>query len=424
MGYSVKILECNGHCRSCYENSIRSRGVPTYDIDKVASALEKCVSESESGRNVPCLHGGEPLIIGKHNVERLFKIVFDKYKKTSIQTNGLLIDDEYIELFKKYNTSVGISIDGDTAELNMGRWNDSNFSLEEIQKKTDLVIENLRRCREAGLSVSVISVLRKYNASLSRIPRFIRFLNRLKDEFGVVWVRTNEGIVFNDKFRKEEQLTVDELTYAFISLASVCLSDSQLMWAPYRDVVDALIGSKNVVCVLTECDVWHTTSEEPIDGNGNIGNCLKGGGAVDGFQVLRADGIGFERYNALFQIPFEKGGCGGCRYWKVCYGGCPGEGKDNDWRNKTRFCMAWYRLFSFTEKWLKGVFPNIYLVPDGSVGLGQAFVDIVNGSSYALSARTEKAKKNENAEYGEVCGHADRHGDAPHGDHTDQSWRV
>jgi len=417
MGLSIKILGCNGQCKSCYENSIRNskdyRNL--YDINAVIETLKtEMDKDTENSRNVPTLHGGEPLILGTKNVEQLLKVIYDKYQRTSIQTNGLLIDERYIELFTKYKTSVGISLDGDTSELNRGRWNLYNLSNQEIQEYTNLVLENISKCKKAGLSVSVITVLRKYNAAPSKLPELIRFLRRLHSEFGIAWVRTNEGIVFDEKQRKEEELTSSELGLAFVSLASICFSNPNLKWSPYRDVVDVLLGNKNVVCVLTECDVWHTTAEEPIDGFGGIGNCLKGGGARDGYQVLRTKEIGSERYEALKQIPMALGGCKGCRYWKVCKGGCPGAGKDNDWRNKTRFCSAWYSLFTYVERTLKGLIPGLYLASEGSESFKETFSGIINRNSYSDYSKLKK----------KVDEYIDRHGDSPHGDHTDYSGRI
>ncbi len=412
MGVSVKVLNCDGYCKSCYENRIRQKKTfYPYDIEAIEKTLKEEINKDIDGNhNVPTLHGGEPLLMAVNDMERLLKIIFEKYGRTSIQTNALSMNDKHLALFKTYKTSVGISIDGDTAELNRGRWNAKIFSDEYIQKQTDKVMENIKRCKDAGLSVSVISILRKYNASPERINKFLNFLRRLRDEFGIFWVRANEGIVYDENQKDEEELTSEELGLAFTVLASICLSDKRLMWSPFRDIVDSMLGNKNVVCIFTECDVWHTTAEEPIDYLGNIGNCLKGGGAVDGLQVLRADSISKERYEALIQIPQEYGGCKDCRYWCVCKAGCPGEGMNNDWRSKTRFCYGWKQLFTFTENYLKGIFPNVNLVMDGAVNSQEAVKNIMNGSSYQTCSRKQS--------------YVDKHGDAPHGDHYDSARRV
>jgi len=73
-----------------------------YDLDKMISALEK-------EGDYFALFGGEPLLTDIKTIEELWKFGFQKYGRNGIQTNGTLITDEHIELFKKYNVSVGVS---------------------------------------------------------------------------------------------------------------------------------------------------------------------------------------------------------------------------------------------------------------------------------------------------------------------------
>ncbi|MHA7607294.1 radical SAM protein [Elizabethkingia meningoseptica] len=63
------------------------------------------------------LHGGEPLLMPKKDfvemVNELLKLTSNNIKVgISIQTNGILLDEEWCEIFKKYNILVGISLDG------------------------------------------------------------------------------------------------------------------------------------------------------------------------------------------------------------------------------------------------------------------------------------------------------------------------
>jgi len=428
MSLTTKLMECNGLCRDCYENRIRSvRGKRKYNLDAMIEAIKR-EARNQNSTGQPCLHGGEPLLMPISDLEQLLSVIYEEYGSSSIQTNGTLISDKHIELFKKYNVSVGVSLDGDTAELNWGRWNAIDMPKEKIQEMTDKVIENIRKCRDAGISVSMISILRRCNASPERLPDFVRFLFRMKDEFGINWVRTNEGIVYEEEYKRDE-LTVEELGRAFCFLADICFSDPELEWRPYRDVADALFGyTGNLTCVFTECDIYATQSERTVLYDGSLGCCLKGGPAIDGIQALRSEPSrlghrGRERYVILEQIPQDEGGCKDCRFWHMCKGGCPGEGIDNDWRNKTRFCEAWKKMFSHIEKRIKGMMPNIYLLPDfyPDCPTPEMILSSLSpqrdGSLYLRS----KKKKLETLKEGikeRVCqnSHGDSHGDSPHGD--------
>src|SRR5690606_5367531 len=116
-GVSVKItnVRCEAHCTYCYEHSIRDAGPQAAErplkIDAVMKQMER---EWNAGftSNPPYLHGGEALTAGHKVVETLMRKAYELAGCTNIQTYGYLIDDKYIEIFKKYKASVGISIDG------------------------------------------------------------------------------------------------------------------------------------------------------------------------------------------------------------------------------------------------------------------------------------------------------------------------
>lgn len=69
-------------------------------------------------------HGGEPLLRFneiRQIVEKIENSCFSKYVKYLIQTNGIYINSEVIEFFKKYGFGVGVSIDGFTDVSNINR---------------------------------------------------------------------------------------------------------------------------------------------------------------------------------------------------------------------------------------------------------------------------------------------------------------
>jgi uncharacterized protein len=352
--------------------------------------------EDRKKRSAPCVHGGEPLIIRSADLRKILQLSFDLYGRTGIQTNGILLTDAHLEMFREFKTSVGVSIDGDTAALNRGRWNDGDIPDSRIQELTDLTLRNMARAKAAGLDVSAIIVLRRYNAAPERLSALMRFLIRL-EKMGIRSLRTNEVIVFEDEFRDEE-LTRDELGRAFIRLADLCFEDAGRQWNPYRDIVKMWTEGGDATCVFNACDIWKTGAETAITADGSIGVCLKGGAALDGIQALAADVGGAERVQALPAIPQEQGGCQGCEFWGLCGGGCPGSGIGNDWRNRTRFCGAYKTLFQHVRARLKGLMPGI-----------------------ALKDPAERAKRWASTLAGGASGHGDshgdEHGDKPHGDH-------
>lgn len=440
MSYTIKILNCiPGECRSCYERKIRAKGLPQYNVDLILNRIDELI-ETEKRRlekdpnarkcDAPCVHGGEPLIIPIDQLRKIFAKVLDYWGYNSIQTNGLLITDEHIDLFEQYAVHVGLSLDGDTAKMDRGRWNYKKHSEVYMQRRIDLVLENMRRARViAGSRLSCIVVLRKFNASAQMIPELIRFIGRLYDEFGIWSGRTNPGVVYDPRLRKEEELTAKEFGTAMIQLADFIFSDRKLDWLPFHSIIDMLLGYLRQSCSFNFCDPFCTSGEMAINHVGNWTNCLHGGAATEGLQVLRADEYSNARYGVLKRLPQRMNGCEKCRYWFMCTGGCPGAGFDNDWRNKTRWCEGWKKLFSHIEDKLKAIMPNLNLTPEfypfePVPPMVQKSLRQDRGSSFKRENRSRienilKEFKKEVEKSAFVAGHGDRpHGDR-HGDHTD-----
>ena len=403
MGLHLKIMDCNGLCRSCYERRIRGvqGNEKGYDLEAMLETLrreaEKETPENRRKHSAPCVHGGEPLLIRPADLRNILQVSFELYGRTGIQTNGILLTDEHLAMFKEFKTSVGVSIDGDTAVLNRGRWNDGDISESRVQEWTNRTLGNMTRAKAAGLDVSAIVLLRRYNTAPDKLDELVRFLLRL-EKMGVRSLRTNEVIVFEDRFRDEE-LTEDELGQAFIRLTDLCFEDTGRQWNPYRDVVKLWTEGGDATCVFNACDAWRTGAETAIMENGSIGVCLKGGAALDGIQALAADTGGTERIRALPAIPQGLGGCQGCEFWGLCGGGCPGSGIGNDWRIRTRFCGAYKMLFRHIRSRLKGLMPGM-----------------------ALKDPAERAKRwvgTSATGGGHGDSHGDEHGNIAHGDHAD-----
>ena len=130
--------KCNYKCTGCFEPQNQRSGFDiSYDFDKIKKSLYDVWSGAYNGSAV-CLHGGEPTLINKRELERLMDLIYNlpwtrddgsitKKGAVSIVTNGSMIDDEMIQLFKKYNVYVGLSCDG-PPELNVYRGPDPSNS--------------------------------------------------------------------------------------------------------------------------------------------------------------------------------------------------------------------------------------------------------------------------------------------------------
>ncbi len=88
--------------------------MPDETIEAVARALGE-LSRAQLRRFAVVLHGGEPLLLGDEKLAFLLaalRTTLSSAYPLSIQTNGILITKEILDVCSAYETSLGISIDG------------------------------------------------------------------------------------------------------------------------------------------------------------------------------------------------------------------------------------------------------------------------------------------------------------------------
>ena len=315
---SVKPVECNLNCLYCYEKQIRDKGeYPSFNFDATMKAVEKIIEKHKK----ITIHGGEPLYMGYEKFQKIVKYLASKDKEITIQTNGTLINDKFIKLFKKHNIHVGFSVDGLSVDSNYYRL----YETKNKQEVLDKILGNLRKCEKRGIRTSIISVLHDKN-----IKTII-----------------DDTVEFFEKY-KIKAIRVNPMAGGKLKAGSVYHKLSDLVIKkgydirPILDIVKSLMVRNYSGCSFGECDVSHTTAEVTIMGNGGISNCLHN--SQNGLTV-RAENKSNIRYQMLPLVDQKHGGCKGCKYWRVCNGGCPANGINNDWRNKDERCEVYQTLF-------------------------------------------------------------------------------
>lgn len=121
----LKISEnCNLACKYCYfyfrgneafKNNSALIAEPV--VSDFVRFLERTSREANFSVIQIDLHGGEPLLYPKARFAALCREIRDAVPPEiqvifNVQTNGTLIDDEWIDIFEAFNVVVGISLDG------------------------------------------------------------------------------------------------------------------------------------------------------------------------------------------------------------------------------------------------------------------------------------------------------------------------
>lgn len=341
---------CNLACVYCYQEPMRKAGNTRtskgYDLELMMKIAD---SEYNGGDKRYTLFGGEALLVPEKDLEILFKSSYDKYGGSAIQTNGSLINDKHIKMFKKYNVNVGISIDGPN-ELNSLRVPcGGKKTVDELTKAT---MDNIVRLVNENVQVGIIITVHKMNGTKDKLPRLINFIQWL-DSIGI-----KGGNIHMMEVDSEEAmgycLSSEENEYAFLHLAE-WLYGKNLRWYPFQEMEEMMRGDDSTAhCVWKSCDPMNTQSVFGIEGNGQKSNCgMVNKEGIEWTKAEKLDGSGMDinymRDFILFNTPDEFGGCSGCRFFIMCNGYCPGSSINSDWRNKTIYCSTLKKLFSFYE---------------------------------------------------------------------------
>ncbi len=148
---------CNLDCRYCYlpQRSDRRR-MTAATIDAIGRNVLGSRLLAEETTLV--WHAGEPLVLPPDWYAEAFTklsrhIPADKRLRHAFQTNGMFIDDRWVELFRAWDVIVGVSLDGPR------HLHDRNRVTRHGKGTFDAVLAGIRRLQQQDYPFHVISVL-------------------------------------------------------------------------------------------------------------------------------------------------------------------------------------------------------------------------------------------------------------------------
>jgi len=355
-----KIAErCNINCTYCYyfnmgeESALRRPPLASMDV---TDALARWVAQGCEELRIPCaevaFHGGEPTLIGVKafgDACRRLREVIEPVAAVSlsIQTNGTLLDDRWVEAFIEHGARVGISIDG--AQVANDRFRLDRRGRSTFDRTEDAVRRLVESGGRGGPLPSTISVVHPDNDYRS-VYRYLRMLG-VKDmgfllpdrnaddvEFVSSGAAAQYGSCLSDIFL--EWLTEDKLdvrvTFIHQLLAHfrAGVVPGQVYWRPRKENQVIIARSDGTIAVddtfIPALSWYARTPVYSIE--------------KSTLRTVLADPIFREIEDTSKTLP---GGCAECRWRHVCRGGDLENrfSTRNGFDNPSVYCDAYKVLF-------------------------------------------------------------------------------
>jgi len=287
--------------------------------------------------------GGEPTLAGPEFFEKL--VGFQKQHgrggtvSNALQTNGLLLDQRWCDLFKAYDWLVGLSLDG-PEEMNdlyrIGKTGKGSWKR---------VMESLALMQKQRVEFNVLCVLSQANVHQPKeVYRFFR-------KHGIEHMQFIPLAEF-DIAGNPLPFTITAEQYGRF------LCEVFELWWPERrkvrirffdNIAEALAGQKPGNCTMLEtCDSYVV-----VEYNGDVYPCdffVEGGWKLGNLEIDSWPEIArkSKRYNFAAKKTLAHADCQVCEYQSICHGGCPslrhkqrGSFDDLDY-----FCSAYKMVYA------------------------------------------------------------------------------
>lgn len=360
LGVVLKTVErCNIDCTYCYmfnmeDNTYLKR--PIYLSQDTIKAVAKFLKEGCAAEKIEHLvleyHGGEPLMQSKEEFDAMCSY-FDAELKDTVnvemvmQTNGMLLDDDWLRLARKYHIGFGMSLDGPK------EYHDK-YRIDKRGKGTyDKVVEKLQYAQNSPImqgfphKVGILAVLNpKFNAK--KIYR--HFVDDLKLTFFDFLGPFNT-------YEHELEFTAEEYGNFLCDLFDEWVKDNnpKIQIRFLRSILNNFFGKNSLIYgvgpanpldlplisiatdgELTPTDELRAIGEGLIYSNANVFNTTL-------TEFLKSDIFKKISY-AQTHLPAK---CQTCCWQKVCGGGAIVNrfSKANDFNNPSRYCEGLQMLY-------------------------------------------------------------------------------
>ena len=293
--------------------------------------------------SVFAFQGGEPTLAGLPFFEKL--VEFEKQYgrdgqsvSNSLQTNGILLDKNWCDLFRSYQWLLGVSLDGPEEVNDRYRFN------KEGRGTWKRVMESVALLKKNSVEFNILCVLSQANVDRPReLYRFYRGLGIDYIQFIPLAEFDGEG--------NPMPFTISPEQYGRF------LCELFDLWWPERrkvrirlfdNIAESLAGQKPGTCTMHEtCDSYVV-----VEYNGDVYPCdffVEGGWKLGNVVLDSWPEIArrTRRYSFASKKTIAHPECQVCEYQSICHGGCPKfrHGPHRKFEDLDYFCSSYKMIF-------------------------------------------------------------------------------
>lgn len=288
--------------------------------------------------------GGEPTLAGLDFFEQLVRFQ-QQYGRSgqnvsnSMQTNGVLLDDNWARLFKQYNWLLGVSLDGPQDIHDLYRYNKAGHGT------FTSVMRGIEALRRNQVDFNILCVLSQAN------------IERPKELYKFYKSHGFDNLQFIPLAEFDEAgaplpYTITPAQYGkfLVELFNEWWPDRRKMRIRFFDnMAEALAGQKPGTCTMHEtCDSYVV-----VEYNGDVYPCdffvekswKLGNVTLDSWAEI---GRRTRRHNFAGKKTLAHPECQVCDYQSICHGGCPKfrHGQKGEFADLDYFCSSYKAIFA------------------------------------------------------------------------------
>ena len=321
------IIKCTRSCNfACDYCNNRRKKSSTLNFEKLVALVENAISTDKFDQFSFIFHGGEPLLLGINYYQRILLLQnlcrTEKQKiKNIIQTNGTLIDNDWISFFKANDISIGISMDGPIEIQNKHRkYKDGKETFHDVNR-------SLQKLKNREMSFGVLSVVTNEVLNSNSHDFIAFFMDRGVSNLGLLPLRPAKKRFTNSNSVNEYIETRNKYSSFMIDVYNHwrILDNSKFKVRELSNIFDSIVGGKSSVCIFSGACVGHYFG---VNVSGEVAHCDK---FFDDMRFCFGDIeenniasiMKSDKFLRAQEIEFKiRSKCKPCDWFKICNGGC------------------------------------------------------------------------------------------------------